>query len=230
MNKIIIRVVTPFLLALAMISGNATANTVSYDLFMDANLITDINGIYQSQKLATVTLTDISGGVTFEVETVIDGSLIAQLGFNFLNNTVPTGFGITALPTGWGYDFEVDNKQGFNGFGKFDVDVNDGGSAGRVDPLTFTVTGGTIADYTAESLMGGNKEGIYFSVHVTNLNQAEWGSCSADDNGNTCTAVTGYTGNGPGFPPAAIPVPAAVWLFGSGLLGLVGIARRRKSS
>jgi len=29
--------------------------------------------------------------------------------------------------------------------------------------------------------------------------------------------------------PAAVPVPAAVWLFGSGLLGLVGIARRKNS-
>jgi hypothetical protein len=29
--------------------------------------------------------------------------------------------------------------------------------------------------------------------------------------------------------PAVVPVPAAVWLFGSGLLGLVGVARRRKS-
>ena len=28
---------------------------------------------------------------------------------------------------------------------------------------------------------------------------------------------------------APVPVPAAVWLFGSGLLGLVGIARRRQS-
>jgi hypothetical protein len=27
----------------------------------------------------------------------------------------------------------------------------------------------------------------------------------------------------------AVPVPAAVWLFGSGLIGLIGIARRRKS-
>jgi len=26
-----------------------------------------------------------------------------------------------------------------------------------------------------------------------------------------------------------VPVPAAVWLFGSGLLGLVGVARRCKS-
>ncbi len=29
--------------------------------------------------------------------------------------------------------------------------------------------------------------------------------------------------------PAAVPVPAAVWLFGSGLLGLVGVARRKKA-
>jgi hypothetical protein len=28
---------------------------------------------------------------------------------------------------------------------------------------------------------------------------------------------------------SAVPVPAAVWLFGSGLLGLVGVARRKKA-
>ncbi|MFK5949251.1 MAG: VPLPA-CTERM sorting domain-containing protein [Methylococcales bacterium] len=30
--------------------------------------------------------------------------------------------------------------------------------------------------------------------------------------------------------PSAIPVPAAVWLFGSGLIGLAGVARRRKAA
>ena len=40
----------------------------------------------------------------------------------------------------------------------------------------------------------------------------------------------------PGFQPffagrlTQVPVPAAVWLFGSGLLGLVGVARRRRKA
>jgi hypothetical protein len=30
------------------------------------------------------------------------------------------------------------------------------------------------------------------------------------------------------FTSTVVPVPAAAWLFGSGLLGLIGMARRRK--
>jgi hypothetical protein len=33
-----------------------------------------------------------------------------------------------------------------------------------------------------------------------------------------------------GFPPAFVPVPAAVWLFGSGLPDLVDIARRKQAA
>ena len=33
-----------------------------------------------------------------------------------------------------------------------------------------------------------------------------------------------------GAAVSAVPVPAAVWLFGSGLLGLAGVARRRKAA
>ena len=42
--------------------------------------------------------------------------------------------------------------------------------------------------------------------------------------------VQGYdTGGSESFVNNPVPVPAAVWLFGSGLLGLVGIARRKKA-
>ena len=57
------------------------------------------------------------------------------------------------------------------------------------------------------------------------------------------STITAASGDFPGFHPAfngtlhkdsggvpAIPVPAAVWLMGSGLLGLVGVARRRKAA
>lgn len=51
-----------------------------------------------------------------------------------------------------------------------------------------------------------------------------------DGNGNNVplNSVTGSAGYS--YPIAsAVPVPAAVWLFGSGLLGLIGVARRRRA-
>lgn len=42
--------------------------------------------------------------------------------------------------------------------------------------------------------------------------------------------VPSHTLPGSGFgQSAAVPVPAAVWLFGTGLLSLAGIARRKKA-
>jgi len=39
-----------------------------------------------------------------------------------------------------------------------------------------------------------------------------------------------YTSYDNAFYSSPVPVPAAVWLFGSGLVGLIGVARRRKVS
>lgn len=41
------------------------------------------------------------------------------------------------------------------------------------------------------------------------------------------TGLTGASSAWVGVTTSVVPVPAAVWLFGSGLLGLAGIARRR---
>jgi hypothetical protein len=41
------------------------------------------------------------------------------------------------------------------------------------------------------------------------------------------SGVLTFTGNSGGSP---VPLPAAVWLFGSGLMGLVGVSRRRKAA
>jgi len=48
--------------------------------------------------------------------------------------------------------------------------------------------------------------------------------------GNAYTIEFGsVTGEILGVDLAPVPVPAAVWLFGSGLIGLVGVARRKKA-
>ena len=43
--------------------------------------------------------------------------------------------------------------------------------------------------------------------------------------GNATTLLTAFSVTAELAP---VPIPAAAWLFGSGLLGLVGMARRKK--
>lgn len=50
-----------------------------------------------------------------------------------------------------------------------------------------------------------------------------------DSNGNLLPNAVIISASGVNYRnPQAIPVPAAAWLFGSGLLGLIGIARRKR--
>jgi len=80
--------------------------------------------------------------------------------------------------------------------------------------------------------------GPYFTLAyndgVTGWRQADGVSCSTST--DTCHLTWSGTNSGGTIlgvdlkqtvPPSAVPVPAAVWLFGSGLIGLVGVARRK---
>ena len=93
-------------------------------------------------------------------------------------------------------------------FGKFEFDATGSGST-RTSLLTFSisgVTGDTIADYAL-----GYQDGMseFFAAHIAGY--------SPSTTGNTSGKFAGST---------VVPVPAAIWLFGSGL-GLLGWMRRK---
>ena len=97
------------------------------------------------------------------------------------------------------------------------------GDVGTVE-FAFGITGGEFAGY------GSNDGGILISLSgvgwdtgldwdLTNGAGLDFWQHSFNTSSNVDTFVI-----------AAIPAPAAVWLFGSGLLGLAGVARRRKGA
>lgn len=112
------------------------------------------------------------------------------------------------------------------------------GNTATVDFSGWQVIWGAAPDVP----MGGGAWGAGYSNGVANV------VCGVDcGNGDTYTLTyraTVPSGSGTGFDnvqyalqltgtvtaaPTVIPVPAAVWLLGSGLLGLVGVARRKKT-
>jgi hypothetical protein len=125
--------------------------------------------------------------------------------------------------------------------------------AGTVDIVNTSLFYGSV--WTAHDVtFSDNADGTYgtgvagpanmffdWSVN-TNLPVAELWDVTAAGTSATVSVVSGVllgsSAAFPGFHPAfsgslnqvpSVPVPAAAWLFGSGLLGLVGVARRRRS-
>ena len=90
-------------------------------------------------------------------------------------------------------------------------------------------------------------ENVYFTLAFNAntmmgiVDQMVYGDCAPTGlmgpmmTGNMC--MTGHLAGGTmgatplslAITPSAVPVPAAVWLFGSGLLGIIGVARRKQA-
>jgi hypothetical protein len=71
---------------------------------------------------------------------------------------------------------------------------------------------------------------LAFSAYAYTYSNPNGGVSSPNVIGwTTPTATTGYTVTGYGTDASPTPIPAAVWLFGSGLMGLVGLKRRSRT-
>lgn len=74
-------------------------------------------------------------------------------------------------------------------------------------------------------VFSGNSLAQFFTIADFNTLSGSFGVNSAEYFGDLVLA-TGFYIPGP-LPP--VPLPAAIWLFSSGLLGLIGVTRRKKT-
>ena len=98
-------------------------------------------------------------------------------------------------------------------FLKVTILQNDGG-------MTFTADGGLSTTFAAGDF--GLKELNWTGISVIQIRNLT----SPSSFQGASNIRYSYIDN---LQVSAVPVPAAAWLFGSGLLGLTGIARRRKA-
>jgi hypothetical protein len=78
-------------------------------------------------------------------------------------------------------------------------------------------------------LKDGNKDGVFYTAWLLQEGISSGSWAMPDRNLSHMTIYGSNTDLATDNPPA-VPVPAAVWLFGSGLLGLIGAARRKSAA
>jgi hypothetical protein len=168
---------------------------------------TELQGLGFSEMTTSAQLSvDMDGSVTFYY-------IAAESGYT---NSFNYGSGSSISIT------ENNDSFDWDGWYSFSIDVK------ANDKLDFRFTSTSASALTpVDNASGSNLEGLgiiageSMSELVLAYNDNYLGFVDSDFDDMLVRAE---------FIPTAVPVPAAVWLFGSGLLGLVGIARRKKTA
>ena len=202
--------ITAISLFLLLISSNAKASlfSTSFDTFNNPvlNVVSSSNEIQDSGPVTsgTTTYDSITGTGTFD--------LLADLGL--IGGTQIHGVTITTNTNGSLHldglvSFDMAPSTDYHFFGDISVDYDYEES---IDVTTFTFRPIVFSNSGIEGLQmdSGPFAGSFLDFEVTS------------------TLLAFVDNPYPVYAP--VPIPAAAWLFGSGLLWLVGIARRKKAA
>jgi len=204
-----------FLAALTLIGTVSQANASTISFFLNQS-----NDLPDGVNYAQVTISDsvtTLGDIDFSVELLASAFTVSGTNFgmqNFLFNTDPAlsveaSNIVNISQSDWTISH---NKNAGGGFGKYDLQLSGTGSS-RTDLLTFSITGITgdsIYSYAMGSLLNPAAD-EYFATHIAGFDMV---------NGVTSAKFAGST--------SVVPVPASVWLFVSGLFGLIAVTRRKR--
>lgn len=207
-------IITALLLGTGLAATNASGASISY--YLDQS-----NALPNGTNYLQVTISDgVAGDINFEVDVLsaafnVTDPVASNFGmqtfsFNFDNSLSVSASNINNIdPSTWSIS-EDQNAGG--GFGKFDLQLS-GTGATRTEILSFSITGvsgDSIYSYALGSTLNPSS-GEFFAAHVAGF-----------DLTNGVTSAQ-FSGSSP------VPIPATLWLLGSGLLALSGFTRRRNA-
>lgn len=163
------------------------------------------------------------------------GSSPAVIEVNDIFTVDIVGNGFTSNVDGGGVNFSYDSSVlnilavsidgsvwDFGGTGISTGTIDNG--AGSVDGIMMNTFGNVTGNFVVATVqfqaMGIGTSGLDLSEFLLNPWASGGSLLNPDFLGGSLTVSA---------PSAVVPVPAAAWLFGSGLLGLIGMARRKKA-
>lgn len=197
---------------LALGAVPAYADTISFDLTIPNSAISPYTGPYAT---VTVNLTD-------STHATITFTALTNGGYSYLmgdGSTVALNVNATSFTVGSVVDpaWKASNifSQQVDGFGQFNFTIdNKDGFDQALSSVQFTLTnaGGTWS--SASNVLTPNEGGSTAASHIFVPGAAGSGALA-----------TGYAANG-----SQVPEPASLALFGSGLVALAGIIRKRRKN
>ena len=195
------RLISSLLCGLFLFAGQqAYANT--YFLNQSNTLADGVN-------YAQVDVLETAGNLNFTVTALVPTNWkFSNFYFNLGGSTGAVT--LTGLPSGW----KADTDQNVSEFGVFS-DGAKGKGKSLQSVFSFTADGTNTLSFA--NLLA-NDEGWIFAAHV---------QCQSKN--NSCSSVDGETSHhiaGPEISP--VPIPGAIWLFGTALIGFVSMSSRRK--
>lgn len=194
-------------------SGNVTSSGYNLTFGQDPLLSSWMGSTLSSNAIWMVGAGDSSGFQPRYITTVGSGNptLVANPSLNLFSNVDGYLYGNNQLTT--------------NG-SNMGVNLNGSAAATPADGVAVYFTSGISSDWaTSEtSFLSTGKVGQSLGFYDLTGN-AGVNVTATKYAGATWTLASNGT---LGYSVSQVPVPAAIWLFGSGLLGLVGISRRKK--
>lgn len=193
------------MLALGALSASNTASASSClltDVTLDGNNATSCGWSSDQNDVTPGNIADWSVNLDNNIDS--DGNFISGAG------------GINY----WAY-YEKEEDGNNNDGNTTDIGlIVDGDIAGEFTAGTFSLNA---FDPILITLQGGSENYHWYLFEgITGTVNGAFDASVLEGN-NTLSSLSAYT------TATVVPVPATVWLFGSGLLGLVGVARRRSA-